>query len=337
MADHPTHHQFQVLIMSTLSLLDIIIQVLTFIAVVGVSLVVIGRVGNQLTVRRRLGEQVAGTAPPAANRAGKLVRGSSVTNPFLRWVQSATSLQESQDGAKLRRSLALAGIEHPAAPALFVVARFSLAIGLPLAFLLFQQIASKPMTGLPLIFGALGLCALGLITPKAVIDNRGNARKTQLEQEFPDCLDLLVVCVEAGLGLEAAIVRVGREVHESHPRVAEEFDRVAQELAAGRGRAEALRALAERTDVDSVKSFVALLIQTDTLGTSIGQTLRTYSDEMRRHRILKAEEKAMRVPVLLTVPLVVCILPVIITSLMLPAIIDVIRKLLPALSGHGGG
>jgi len=315
-------------------LLEIGVQILTFVIVVGVSVVAFGRLATQIALRRRLGEQVAGRADAMPRASGGLVK-AGVTNPFLLWVQRSTSLQDSADGSKLRRDLALAGIAHPAAPTLFVVARFGLAIGLPLAFLLMQQVAPKPMVGISLIVGALVACGIGLIAPRGVLDNRINARKLQLEQEFPDALDLMVVCVEAGLGLEAAVVRVGREVAESHPRIAEEFGRVAQELAAGRGRAEALRALADRTEVDSVKSFVALLIQTDALGTSIGQTLRTYSDEMRRHRILKAEEKAMRVPVLLTVPLVACILPVIITSLLLPAIIDVMRKLLPALAGHG--
>jgi tight adherence protein C len=322
--------------MSTGALIELVIQIFTFVVVVGVAWVAMGRVATQLTMRRRLSEQVAGVLPAAARTDSRLVRNAGVTNPFLLWVQRATSLQTSEDGNKLRRDLALAGIDHPAAPILYVIARFSLAIGLPLGFLALQQLSSKPLTGGPLILGALVLCGLGLIIPRAFVDNRSGARKTQLEQEFPDSLDLMVVCVEAGLGLEAAIVRVGREVHESHPRISEEFGRVAQELAAGRGRAEALRALAERTDVDSVKSFVALLIQTDTLGTSIGQTLRTYSEEMRKHRILRAEEKAMRVPVLLTIPLVACILPVIVTALMLPAIIDVMRKLMPALAGGGG-
>lgn len=314
-------------------LLEIGVQLLTFLTVVGVSMVVLGRISTQFVVRRRLGEQIAGRAAPGIAGSG-LVRPSGVTNPFLLWVQRSAAIQNTADGNRLRRNLALAGIDHPAAPMIYVIARFSLAIGLPLLFLLLQQVSSKPTTGAPLVIGALALCGLGLIIPRAIIDNRINGRKTKLEQEFPDALDLMVVCVEAGLGLEAAIVRVGREVHESHPRISEEFSRVTQELAAGRGRADALRALAERTDVDSVKSFVALMIQTDTLGTSIGQTLRTYSEEMRKHRILSAEEKAMRIPVLLTIPLVGCILPVIITSLMLPAIIDVMRKLLPALAGH---
>ncbi|HEX5262945.1 MAG TPA: type II secretion system F family protein [Phenylobacterium sp.] len=313
------------------ALIALLIQIITFAAVVGVSMSVIGRFTTQMEVRRRLNEQVR--ARPVART--DLLKKEGVKSPFLLWVQRSTSLEDSKDGQQLRRDLSKAGIEHPAGPALYVVARFTLAIGLPLGFVALQQISSKPITGIPFILGALALCGLGLIAPKAVLDNRVNARKEQLEQEFPDALDLMVVCVEAGLGLESALVRVGREVGESHPRICEEFERVTQELAAGRGRADALRAMADRTDVDSVKSFVALLIQTDTLGASIGQTLRTYSNEMREHRFLKAEEKAMRIPVLMTIPLVACILPVIITALMLPAIIDVIRNLLPALSGQG--
>jgi tight adherence protein C len=143
----------------------------------------------------------------------------------------------------------------------------------------------------------------------------------------------MVVCVEAGLGLEAAFVRVSAEVSESHPRICEEFNAVSDELRAGRTRAEALRNLGERTDVPAIRSFSALLIQTDALGTSVAQTLRTYSQEMREDRFLKAEEKAMRIPVLMTVPLVACILPVVVTALMLPAMIGMVRDLLPALKG----
>lgn len=308
------------------------VQVLTFLVVVALSAAVINRTANQLQARRRLGRELADPSMVTVRRAS-LVKSSGVTNPFLLWVQKSTSPTGSRDGDALRRNLALAGIRHPAAPMLYVLARFGLAIGLPIGFILIQQLSDEPIVGLPLIVWTLALCGLGLIAPKAVVDNRANTRKAQLEEQFPDALDLMVVCVEAGLGLESALLRVSREVHESHPRIAEEFGMVTQELAAGRGRADALRALAERAQVDSVKSFVALLIQTDTLGTSIGQTLRTYSNEMRDHRYLRAEEKAMRVPVLLTVPLVACILPVIITALLLPAILDVIRTLLPALKG----
>ena len=126
----------------------------------------------------------------------------------------------------------------------------------------------------------------------------------------------------------------GRDLRDwqNDSRISAEFRNVSQELRAGRTRAEALRSLGDRTQVDVVKSRRALLIQTDALGVSIAQSLRTYSQEMRQHRMLKAEEKAMRIPVLLTIPLVGCILPVIITAALLPAIINTIRVVAPALN-----
>jgi len=256
-----------------------------------------------------------------------------VRNPFLLWVQSATATKDSQDEQQLRRNLRMAGFDDPAAPIWYTIIRFALAIGLPIALIVSQQFVAKPMTGLGLIFWPLLLCGLGFIAPRAFIDNRANASREQLQNEFPDALDLMVVCVEAGLGIESAFVRVGQEVRNSHPRIAAAFDYVSDQLRAGQARAEALRNMAERTDVASIRSFAALVIQSDALGSSIAQTLRTYSEEMRRNRFLRAEEKAMRIPVLLTIPLVGCILPVIITALLLPASIDVIRNLLPALRG----
>jgi tight adherence protein C len=307
--------------------LNIVIEIIVFALVVAVALAGMRMAEAMLDVRRRLGasgEMVTG--------APGVMREDAPTNAFLKWVQRATS--DDKDKDKLARDLRMAGFAHPSASALFVVARFGLAIGLPLGFILLEAVSAKPMTGIPLIIFAVALCGLGLIAPRAVVDNRCNARRTQLEQEFPDCLDLMVVCVEAGLGLEAAFIRVADDVVESHPRIAEEFNRMSDELRAGRSRADALRSLAERADVDAVKSFVALLIQTDSLGTSVGQTLKTYAAEMREHRFLRAEEKAMRVPVLMTIPLVACILPVIVTALMLPPIIDVIRTMVPALKGQ---
>lgn len=311
--------------------LDIIIEIIIFGIVVAGSLALLRGVEAMIDVRRRLGQD-----PGAAvnSPTTSVFRGGAVRNPILLWVQSSTAPDDSKDRQKLRHDLSQAGFDSPAAPVWYVIARFSGAIGLPILFLVSQQFMAKPMTGLGLIVGALLLCGLGLIAPYMIVANRANARREQIEHEFPDALDLMVVCVEAGLGLEAAFIRVGHETLESHPRIAEEFNRVSDELRAGRGRAEALRSLADRTDVDPIKSFVALLIQTDSLGTSIGQTLRSYSVEMREHRFLAAEEKAMRIPVLMTVPLVACILPVIITALLLPPIIDVMRTLLPALRGH---
>lgn len=311
----------------------ILVEFAIFALVVGMTVVVSRRLQTAaLTGRRLRGEAKAtDTGSPRAS----IVRDFRVKNPLLNWIQSSTSLKDDADRSKLEKDLRAAGFESPSAPALFFVARFSLAIGLPFLFLISQSFRSHPMTGLPLIFVALFLCGVSLILPQAVIDRMAQGRRDELEREFPDALDLMVVCVEAGLGIEAAFVRVGEEVAESHPRISQEFEMVSHELRAGRTRGEALRNLGLRTGVPAVNSFATLLIQTDALGASIGQTLRIYSQEMRETRFLKAEEKAMRIPVLMTVPLVACILPVIITALLLPAIIDVIRTLMPALSHHG--
>jgi tight adherence protein C len=247
--------------------LNIVIEVIVFALVVALAVAGIRMAEGMLDVRRRLG----GSGHTVTGAAG-VMRADAPTNPFLKWVQRATS--DDKDKDKLTRDLRMAGFTHPSASALFVVARFSLAIGLPLGFILFETVSAKPMGSIPLIVFAIALCGLGLIIPKAVVDNRSSARRTQLEQEFPDCLDLMVVCVEAGLGLEAAFVRVAADVEESHPRIAEEFDRMSDELRAGRSRADALRSLANRVDVDALKSFVALLIQTDTLGPALARRSR---------------------------------------------------------------
>lgn len=312
------------------SSLDIIVEIVTFGLVVAASLIGLRRLEAAIDVRRRLSQQAEGPRQDAPSAT--LIKRQGVRNPLLRWIESSSSLNDSRDRQKLRRDLAMAGFEHPAAPVWYVVGRFAIAIGLPLLFLLGQRLLAKPMTGFGLVFVALGLCGLGLILPRAFIDNRGNSHKEALESEFPDALDLMVVCVEAGLGMEAAFIRVGTETMESHPLIAAEFNKVSDELRAGRTRTDALRAMADRVSVDAIRSFVALLIQTDSLGTSIGQTLRSYANEMRQMRFMKAEEKAMRIPVLMTVPLVACILPVIMVALLLPPILDVMRTLVPAMT-----
>jgi tight adherence protein C len=314
-----------------ISPIELVVEIFTFAVVVAITWAIIGAAASVVNVRRRLGADVA--AAPTAGR-GSLIKAEGVSNPFLQWVQSSSSLNDTADRLKLQRSLLMAGFESASAPVWYVILRFSCAIGLPLAFIGYQAFSAHPTTGIPLIFGALLLCGFGLIVPRALVDRRARQRAEEMEREFPDVLDLTVVCVEAGLGLEAAFIRVGHEVRESHRLMSEAFERVSQEMRAGRSRADALRAMADRVQVDTIKSFVALLIQTDALGTSIAQTLRSYSVEMREHRFLRAEEKAMRIPVLMTLPLVACILPTIIGALLLPPILDVVRTVGPAMARH---
>jgi tight adherence protein C len=313
--------------------LDLIIEALIFCTIVAVTVAVTREVERALVQRRRLAD---GGFLKAAS-TGSLLQKTKPYNRFFQWVQSSTSISDSAERQKLRGELFLAGFDSPAAPIWYVIIRFLLAIGMPLVFLLSRLLLSKSVGGLGFIFGNLFLCGIGFLGPSIFVSRRAAARRTDLEIEFPDALDLMVVCVEAGLSLDATFVRVGEEVRESHPRIAREFMRISEELRAGRSRAEALRAMAERAGVPGIRSFVALVIQTDALGASIAQSLRTYSAEMRETRFLRAEERAMRIPVLMTIPLVACILPVIVGALLLPAIIDVMRNLLPVLTAHHGG
>ena len=181
----------------------------------------------------------------------------------------------------------------------------------------------------------VGLAVFGLYAPNLFISAKADRRREAIINGFPDSLDLMLVCVEAGLGMEAAFDRVGREMLNSHPLVSQMLSVVTLELRAGSTREEALRNMANRTQVSEIRSFSTLLIQSDKLGSSVGETLRVYSGEMREKRRMRAEEKAHRLPVLISIPLVTCMLPVMIGVLMLPAIIRVVREMLPAMSGGG--
>lgn len=313
--------------------LDLIIELLIFCTAIAVTVAIAREVERSLIQRRRLGDNNLVASPVVA----PLLQSRAPQNRFFQWVQASTSISDTEERSKLRNELFLAGFDGAAAPVWYILIRFLLAIGLPLAFLLIRAAFSQSVGGFGFIFGSLALCSIGFLAPTFFVRYRAAARRTDLEIEFPDALDLMVVCVEAGLGLDAAFVRVGDEIRESHPRIAREFLRLSEELRAGRSRTEALRAMADRVDVDGIRSFVALVVQTDALGASIAQSLRTYAAEMRETRFLRAEERAMRIPVLMTVPLVACILPVIVGALLLPAVIDVIRNLTPALLAHTGG
>ncbi len=308
----------------------IVIELLVFLLVSTLVFLGVTVVERALDQRRRLGHQAVG----AGGTSSSLLQRQVTANPVFQWVESSTSISDPIERQRLRKELALAGFESASAPIWYVIIRFGLAIGLPGAFLLINSELSRPFGGIALIFWALVLCAIGMLLPSAYVSRRGNWRRTELEFEFPDALDLMVVCVEAGLSLDASLVRVGQEVSETHPRVSHELERTSEEIRAGRSRPEALRAMAERTDVAAIRSFAALVIQSEALGSSIAQTLRTYSTELRETRYIHAEEKALRIPVLMTVPLVACILPVIITALLLPPIIDLIRTVFPTLTGH---
>lgn len=303
-----------------------------FVAVLLLVMVVGNLMGSRHAVRRRLKE--AGKAGSEATTIS--LRAGDTSNAWTALVQGierrGLSLVDT-NADRLRSRLIAAGYESTAAPKLYTLIRLVLTLGMPATLVLVEMSAREPPSVLKLyLFGAF-LALMGLYLPNLWVAAKAARRQQELLNGFPDALDLMLVCVEAGLGLEAAFDRVGREMAVSHPLVSKLFGAIVLELRAGRSREDALRRMGDAAAIDEIRSFATLLIQSDKLGSSIGQTLRIYAAEMREKRRLRAEEKAHRLPVLLSIPLVACMLPVMIGVLMLPAVIRVIRDLMPALAG----
>jgi tight adherence protein C len=178
-----------------------------------------------------------------------------------------------------------------------------------------------------------GLAAFGFFLPRFVLKRMIKDRQQRIRLALPDALDLIVICVEAGLALDQAMMRVGQDLHHAHPDLSDEFHLVNLEMRAGKPRVEALRNLVDRTGVDDIRSLVGTLIQTDRFGTSVAQALRVHSDSLRTERRQRAEEQAAKTTIKMVPPLVIFILPSIIFVTIGPAVISLIRQLGPA-SGH---
>jgi tight adherence protein C len=172
---------------------------------------------------------------------------------------------------------------------------------------------------------------LGAYLPEFWVINRVKARQKILRLALPDAMDLMVICVEVGLGLDQALMRVSEEIGVAHPELASELQMVNLEMRVGRTRLDALRELGERTGLDDIKALVGILVQTDRFGTSIVQALRTYSDELRTKRRQRAEEMAAKVSVKMVPALVFFIFPALMVVILGPAALTIMHSLLPAM------
>ena len=302
-----------------------------FAAVVGVALLVMTLIGRRASVRSEL-RSISATVGNVPVESLTKRRDDTWTRLVDRIEKAGLSLGDTK-GDVLREKLKAAGYDSPAAPRIYTLIRLLLVIVLPTFYVLMSIGSGKELSfGRLYLFGSIA-ALLGLYLPALFVRAKADRRREAIVRGFPDCLDLMLVCVEAGLGLEAALDRVGREMAISHPLVSRLLTIVTLRIRAGATREDALRNMAQDAGVDEIRSFATLMIQTDKLGTSIGSALRTYAAEMREKRRMRAEEKAHRLPVLISIPLVTCMLPVMIGVLMLPAVILVIRQLIPAMSG----
>ena len=282
-------------------------------------------------------------APGTAGRGG-----SATTDGPSQWMETIVKASahvaklslptEGWDKSALRTRFMNAGWRSTSAAGIYFAAKTALALGLPLiALMMLGSLPSKISHSLAMIAMLLMLLAtLGYYLPNAVLARQVDRRQQEIFENLPDSLDLMTVCVEAGLGVDAAMLRVADEIHVKSQVLSDEFSLVLLELRAGSSREKALRNLAMRTGVSDVETLVAMLVQAERFGTSVGTALRVHTDMLRTKRRHLAEERAAKVALKLLFPLMFFIFPALLIVLLGPAVIQIYRVMLPTVSGIGG-
>ena len=220
----------------------------------------------------------------------------------------------------LRRRMVQAGIFDARAVAYFFAARIALAIGIAFAVFVFLPVVAT-LKGTMFWLAVIGGAMAGYVGPSMYLDRRISARRDEHRSGFPDFMDLLVVCADSGLSMEASLERVGRELANSYPSLCTNIHMANLEIRAGRTMTEALEHLGDRLGLEEARSFATLIQQSAELGSSITDALRVYSDDMRHKRLSRAEEKAYSLPAKLALPMMVCIFPVIFVVILLPVVV----------------
>ncbi|MHA4867717.1 type II secretion system F family protein [Duganella sp. PWIR1] len=282
------------------------------------------------------------TANPLKDRLEALEERSMVTRNSMAWVDTVVNLAaplaklsvptEGWEGSPVRMRFINAGWRNTSAPGLFYAGKTVLALLLPL--LVFLYISSRPVSeGENKILWMIIAASLGYYLPNLVLNHVVKQRQRDIFESFPDALDLMTVCVEAGLAMDAALARVANEIGLKSLVLAEELQLVTLELRAGSAKDKALRNLALRTGVEDVDALVTLLIQADRFGTSIADSLRVQSDQLRVKRRQRAEEQAAKVSLKLLFPLIFFIFPSLFVVLLGPAALSLYRNVLATAPG----
>jgi len=274
---------------------------------------------------------------PSAGQRRKRIN-STLLSRIAQWLAPLAKLSgeaEEFEQSPLRLRFMNAGLRHSSMGVLYFSAKTALAVMLPLMLYAALVMSNSRLTGNGLMFFLLLAAALGYYLPNFVLRWAINRRQLEIFESFPDALDLMTVCVEAGLAMDAALLRVADEIGIKSPILAEELHLVTLELRAGLAKDRALRNLALRTGVEDVDALVAMLIQAERFGTSIADSLRVQSDQLRTRRRQRAEEAAAKIALKLLFPLIFFIFPSLLVVLMGPAFISIYRVLLPSMAGHG--
>lgn len=312
-----------------MSTIQILYLVLVFVAVFVAALAILLQIGPrpvQARLQQLTGDAAALKTPEESGWIHSIIK---LTGPLAK----LSLPKEGWENSQLRVRFMNAGYRSTTAPGLFFAAKTLLTFALPGLMILYIVITGTSLPPNTVLALLLIVAAFGYFLPNAFLARRIAHRKREIFENFPDAIDLMTVCVEAGLGLDAALTRVGDEMHLTSPTLAEELHLVNLELRAGNSRDKALRNLALRTGVEEVDTLVAMLVQSDRFGTSVADALRVHSETLRTKRRLRAEEAAAKIPVKLLFPLIFCIFPAMLVVLLGPAFISIYRVLLPTLAG----
>jgi tight adherence protein C len=297
------------------------LAMLVFLATAVLTFGVMAAVHARGAVKRRAAGIADYAGSEASNDQGSLRHSSlKAVQRVLDYTNKHYSTAEGGDAKILRRRLILAGIFDARAVGFFFVARTTLAVSLAMAvFFLLPMVLTQSSSALWLsvIAGGIG----GYLAPSLYLDKRIANRRNQHRAGFPDFMDLLVVCADSGLSMEAALERVGRELGDSYPSLCANLHMANLEIRAGRTMTEALEHLGDRLGLEEARSFATLIQQSAELGSSITDALRVYSDDMRHKRLSRAEEKAYSLPAKLSLPMMVCIFPVLFVVILLPVFV----------------
>ncbi|QEZ45828.1 type II secretion system F family protein [Cupriavidus oxalaticus] len=281
-------------------------------------------------------EQLSGQAGQFMPDAG---RQHALIEKLVRWAQPVSRLslpKEGWENSPLRVRFMNAGWRQAKAAPLYFAAKTVLAVTLPMIGLVAAS-AHPAFQDHFMMFALLAvLGAIGYYLPNIVLSRKVAQRQRTVFEEFPDVIDLLTVCVEAGLGLDAALMRVADELELRCPVLADELQLMLLELRSGFSKEKALSNLSLRTGVEDVDKFASMLIQADRFGTSLGESLRVLSDMLRTKRRMRAEEQAAKIALKLLFPLIFTIFPSLLLVLLGPAFIQIYRVLLPTMAGQGG-
>ena len=314
--------------------MQIWILILIFLAVTGLAWGATLWFDRDSAMRQRLNQLIN----PEGSGDKSLIAGSEWQARVIKAVGPMAKLSTPKvgwDESSLRVRFMQAGLRESSWPALFFATKTVLALLLPGLFVLYQGVSALQMSVNTTVLVLLLLAAIGYYLPNGLLANMIERRKRELEDALPDALDMMLVCVEAGLGLDAAMNRAANEIGMRSAALSDELNLVALELRMGVKREQALRNLALRTGVDDVASFVAMLVQSDRFGTNVADALRIEAETMRTHRRLRAEERAAKIPLKLLFPLIFFIFPSLMLVLMGPAMISIYRVLIPTMAGGG--